>query len=104
MQQHSAQEKGFTMIELIVTLAILSFGILGLYSAFTPLLYLTYNISSRFTAAYLAQEGLEIARNIRDNNFVASANDPSVSWSQGLLGCNLGCQADYKTGTAAEHF
>jgi prepilin-type N-terminal cleavage/methylation domain-containing protein len=104
MQQHNIQEKGFTMIELIVTLAILSFGIIGLYTAFTPLLYLTYNISSRFTAAYLAQEGLEIARNIRDDNFIASVKDPTVLWSHGLLGCSLGCQADYKTGTPAERF
>ncbi len=78
-----SNSRGFTMIELIVTLAVLSFGVIGLYTAFTPLLYLTYNISSRFTAAYLAQEGMEIVHNIRDNNFIKSAGNPSIPWSQG---------------------
>ncbi len=98
------KERGFTMIELIVTLAILSFGIIGVYSAFTPLVYLTSNISSRLTAAYLAQEGMEIVRNIRDNNIIAAASNPGIGWSDGLLECNLGCQADYKTATSAEQF
>ena len=82
------------MIELIITLAILSFGIIGVYGAFIPAVTLTYNLSSRFTAAYLAQEGLEIARNIRDNNFV-TANP----WANSLTSCTTGCQADYTTGT-----
>lgn len=88
---------GFTMIELIIAIAILSFGIIGIYSAFSPIIALTYTISLRFNAAYLAQEGLEIIRNIRDNNFIN--NDP---FSAGLLSCSLGCQADYKTGTSVQ--
>ncbi|KKP42240.1 MAG: hypothetical protein UR31_C0017G0019 [Parcubacteria group bacterium GW2011_GWA2_33_14] len=90
---------GFTIIELIITIAILSFGILGAYSAFAPFFTLTYNVSYRLTAVYLAQEGLEIVRNLRDNNFINSNN-----WSDGLLECDLGCQLDYKTGTSVESF
>lgn len=85
------------MIELIITLAILSFGIIGVYSAFSPIGMLTYNISLRFNAAYLAQEGVEIVRNIRDNNFIHKA-----TWSAGLTSCSSGCQVDYKTGTSAQ--
>ncbi len=92
-------QKGFTMIELIITLAVLSFGIIGVYGAFTPLIYHAQNASLRLTAAYLAQEGMETIRNIRDNNIINQ-----VEWSEGLLGCNLGCQADYKTGTLVETF
>lgn len=91
------KQRGFTIIELIATIAILSFGILGVYSAFTPFIALNSNISYRLTASYLAQDGLEIIRNIRDNNFVAGR-----PWSQGLLSCSFGCQADYKTGTSGE--
>lgn len=85
------------MVELIVTIAILSFGIIAVFSAFALTNMLSYNIASRFVAANLAQEGLEIIRNIRDKNFINSA-----IWSDGLLNCGLGCQADYKTGTLAE--
>lgn len=91
------KERGFTMIELIITLAILSFGILGVYGAFTPLAYLSSNIFSRFTAVYLAQEGVEITRNIRDNNFILG-----TVWPGNLSGCSMGCQADYKTGSGGE--
>ncbi len=93
-------QQGFTMIEMIVTIAILSFGILGLYELFYPMITQTRLVSLRFTAANLAQEGLEIARNMRDNNFIASATNPSVRWSDGLLDCEAGCQLDYKTDTA----
>jgi prepilin-type N-terminal cleavage/methylation domain-containing protein len=96
------KEKGFTMIELIVTLVVLSFGVIGLYNAFIPIIFLTYTISSRFTAAYLAQEGVEIVRNLRDNNFIRRNGDGTTLWSDGLTNCTLGCQADYKTGTSAE--
>ena len=85
------------MIELIISLAVLSFGILGVYSAFTPLVYLSSNIFSRFTAVYLAQEGVEITRNMRDNNFIAG-----LAWPGNLVGCSMGCQADYKTGSRVE--
>ena len=90
---------GFTMVELIITLAILSFGIIGVYNAFYSMIILSNNISSRFTATYLSQEGLEIVRNIRDNNFILSA-----AWSNGLLGCNLGCQGDYKTNASLQAY
>ena len=88
------KEAGFTIIELILTIAILSAGIIGAYAAFAPLITLTYNVSLKFTAVYLAQEGLEITRNIRDYNFINGR-----PWSEGMLACELGCQLDYKTGT-----
>ena len=93
------REEGFTIIELIITIAILLFGIIGVYGAFFPAVSLAYNISNRLTAANLAQEGMEIVRNMRDNNFIAA---PAVNWSMGLLDCETGCQADYKTGTLLE--
>lgn len=89
--------KGFTIIELMVAIVILSFGIMGAYGAFFPFINATYAISYKFTGAYLAQEGLEVVRNIRDANFIKSA-----TWSDGLLECSLGCQLDYKTGTSSE--
>lgn len=90
------------MVELIVAIAILSFGVIGVYGAFSPVISLTYTIPARLTAVYLAQEGLEIARNIRDTNFIKAASNPAVTWSDGLINCGLGCQADYTTGTVAQ--
>jgi len=99
-----SKEKGFTLIELIITLAILSFGIIGVYSAFAPIVALSYTISSRMTAAYLAQEGFEIVRNVRDSNVLKIHQGQRILWDNGLAHCALGCQADYKTGTSQQTF
>ena len=90
-------KNGFSMVEIIATIAILSFGIIGIYGVFHPASVLTGNFTMRITADYLAQEGLEVVKNIRDNNIVNNR-----VWSQGLSGCSAGCQLDYKTGTAVE--
>jgi|SRR3989344_562530 len=90
-------KKGFTIIELMIAITVLSFGIIGIYSVFSNVIVATYTISSRLTAAYLAQEGLEIVRNIRDTNIVMGKRNLAVAWSDGLLACQTGCQGDYKT-------
>lgn len=92
------QQKGFSMVETIAAIAILGFGIIGTYGAFNAIIISTYNISARFTAAYLAEEGIEVVRNLRDNNFIN--NEP---WDFGLSTAPCGspgtpgCMLDYKT-------
>ena len=86
-------QKGFTIIELMITVAVLSFGVIGIYAAISPLIKQTSVVVSRFTASYLAQEGIEIARNIRDAN---SYRGPSL-WLGALSQCDVSCQLDYKT-------
>ncbi len=91
--------KGFTLIELIISVAVLSLGVIVLYSTLLPFIKLTSDISLRLTGAYLAQEGLAIVKNIRDNNFI---NRSEAQWDNGLRDCSDGCQADYKAGTKAQ--
>lgn len=93
------KKTGFTIIELMITIAVLSFGVIGIYSAFYAVVAKTSTASNRLAAAYLAQEGLEIVRNIRDNNVVAARANARVGWAQGLLACETGCQTDYISGT-----
>lgn len=92
--------KGLTIIEVIVTVFILSIGVVGIYSAFSVMVIVTSDISDGLIAAYLAQEGVEIVRNIRDNNFLLAVSDINASWTDSLLPqCDGGCAVDYKTGT-----
>ena len=90
--------KGFTIIEVVVAIFILSIAVIGVYNAFSIVVILTADTTDRFTAAYLTQEGMEIVRNIRDNNWVTG-----IDWKTGLAdadtNCQNGCQADYTTGT-----
>ncbi len=88
---------GFTMIEIIITIAVLSIGIIGTYNAFYSIMNVADTMSYRLTAAYLAQEGIDVVKNIRDSNFVTGA-----SFASGLTSCAGGCQADYKAGTSIE--
>jgi len=85
-------QKGFTIIELMISIFVLTIAIIGAYNAFTIMDLLTSNSMDRFTAAYLAQEGVEIIRNIRDTNWLEG-----VSWTDGLDDCASGCEVDYKT-------
>lgn len=90
------KSRGFTLIELVISLSILGIAIFGIYGAFSNVSVLTTTVHSRLVAAYLAQEGLEIVRNIRDNNWIWG-----YGWDQGLINCESGCQIDYKTGTSS---
>lgn len=89
---------GFTMIELIISIFILSVAIVGIFGAFSMTVILTSDAADRLTATYLAQEGMEIARNIRDTNWLTDG----ATWLDGLyttgipsIDCTQGCEADY---------
>ncbi len=102
---NSQKKEGFTLIEIIIAIFILSVAIVGIFSAFSIVLILTSDLADRLTATYLAQEGIEIVRNIRDTNWLnMDANpDSGYTWVDGLgvdefLNCDQGCKADYTTG------
>lgn len=92
------KQKGFTIVELVIALFILAFAIIGVYNAFSTIVVITTGASSRFTAAYLAQEGVEIVRNIRDNNWISPNG---YYFKKDLDVCDTGCELDYKTNSLA---
>jgi Tfp pilus assembly protein PilV len=100
--------EGFTIIELVISIFVLSFAVVGIFSAFSIMAILTADSANRLTATYLTQEGMEIVRNIRDTNWLnmdyfcaqnncSSANE--FSWVDGLTSTgacsSTGCEADY---------
>lgn len=85
------ESKGFTLIEIIASVFIITIGIGGVFSVITKYSQMTQWETENFIASYLAQEGIEIARNIRDTNWVKEA----ASWKDGLTICASGCEADY---------
>ena len=73
---------GFTLIETLVAITILTLGIVGpLELAYKSISY-TKLSQNKITASYLAQEGMELVRYIRDTNKINS--NP---WLQGLANC-----------------
>ncbi len=90
----SFSKKGFTLPEVIIAASILLAGIVVFSIVFTRIVSLLPLISFKFTAAYLAQEGVEIVRNIRDTNWLEGE-----SWKNGLTVCSASegnfCEVDY---------
>lgn len=77
-------KKGFTLVEALVAISILIIGILSGFILVTRALYNVSVIQDRLTASFLAQEGIELIRNIRDTNFIKSITYENVSWLDGL--------------------
>lgn len=91
------EQKGFTIIELIISIFILSVAVVGIFSAFSMMNILTSDAADRLVATYLSQEGMEIIRNIRDTNWLnMDAGVSGVEWASGI-NCTQGCEADYTT-------
>jgi len=99
-----SKNTGFTLLEVIVAIFILTIGIGGSFSLIQQTISTASIIQSRLIAAYLGQEGIEIVRNIRDNNWLEqreSLQDPPLpAWNDGMSGCQgpiSCCEGDYET-------
>jgi prepilin-type N-terminal cleavage/methylation domain-containing protein len=92
--------RGFTIVEVAISIFVLSIAVIGVYSAFTLVALLTSDVEERFIGVYLAQEGVEIIRNIRDTNWVLDADN---GWDEAISiyndgGCmDNGCQVAYNS-------
>jgi prepilin-type N-terminal cleavage/methylation domain-containing protein len=94
------KNKGFTLLELLISIFILSVGILGSYVAIQKSAAIASYSYNRLMAAYLAQEGIEIIRNIKDTNLLEGLTDPLVLWDEGIVRGNYEMQYSDVQGTA----
>lgn len=80
MKLTNMKSPGYTLLETVVAVAMLIGGVSVVYSTSANTLAHTYNNQHRLTASYLVQEGVEVVRNIRDQNWLDGAAD----WRNGL--------------------
>ena len=73
-------KKGFTILEVIVAIFVITAGIIGVMALVAQTIGSVTVSSQKLIAAYLAQEGIEIVRNIRDTNWV----EGSANWDDDL--------------------
>lgn len=90
---------GFTVLESIVAIFILSMSISGAFSAVVQGLSQSAIAKDEIKAFYLAQEAFEIIKNKRDTNQIAKLDNPSITWLDGITDgahCpfNQVCRAD----------
>ncbi len=68
------RKKGFSFLEVMAAMFVVSFGLVAVIELFATGLINSSMDRDRIVAAGLAQEGLEIVKNIRDNNLVIPGN------------------------------
>jgi len=69
----SARVRGFTLLETMVAVTLLAVAIVAPMSLTAQSLASAYYARDEVTAFYLAQEGLEAVRNVRDNNILQNS-------------------------------
>jgi len=72
-------KRGFTILEVLITMLVITIGGLATYAMVQQIIFSTFSSSYRLTAAYLAKEGIETVRNTRDTNWIEAEN-----WDNGL--------------------
>jgi len=70
---------GFTIIETIIVIFVISMGLVGVLSLVVQNVQVEFINKNMLIASQLAQEGLELTRNVRDNNWLLEDN-----WKLGI--------------------
>jgi type II secretory pathway pseudopilin PulG len=85
-----AKQEGFTVLESIVAIFVLSLSVSGAFSAVQQSLSQAIIAKDEIKAFYLAQEGVEIVKNrVYSNQLDKIAGNPSTTWLMGTA--NDGC-------------
>ncbi len=81
---------GFTLIETLVAIAVLTLAITLPYATVEKALTASYIARDQLAASTLAAEGLEYVRGVRDSNYIYNYDNPStpISWMGALDGSN----------------
>lgn len=66
-------KKGFSLLEVLSAIFVLSVGIVGVLSLITSSIRDSIDSRNHIIASELAQEGVELVRNVRDNNFFSGS-------------------------------
>lgn len=90
--KNSSKSYGFTLIESLVAIAILSIAVAGPLVTASRALVATEIAQDQFTASYLAQEGIEYVRALRDKEFLLTRNT-NTAWANFKSGIEGICRS-----------
>jgi prepilin-type N-terminal cleavage/methylation domain-containing protein len=106
--KQSPVHKGFTLIETLIAIAVLSLAVTGPMTIAQKSLSSAMYARDQITAYYLAQDAIEYVRNVRDSNRLHRNNgNPATDWLTGgangltLSECILGSPCVINTNLAA---
>ncbi|TSC77703.1 MAG: hypothetical protein G01um101424_326 [Parcubacteria group bacterium Gr01-1014_24] len=78
---YQQKNKGFTLVETLVAISIFTMSILALLVVLTQGIANTNYAKTKIIASYLAQEGIEYIRNMRDTFVLYDATDSQTGWN-----------------------
>lgn len=81
--EKNKNNSGQLLLESAIAITVLIVGLLGIFGLLARSFGLNKVITSRYTAAYLAAEGIEIVKNLVDSNAVVGKS--GSAWNDGLL-------------------
>jgi prepilin-type N-terminal cleavage/methylation domain-containing protein len=93
---------GFTLVETLIAISIFSMSVVGLMTVLARGISDTNYAKHRITASYLAEEGIEYIKNMRDTYVLNDPTSASDGWDKFLVKINnnncrdidLGCKFD----------
>lgn len=85
-QRKNISRKGFTLIETLVAISILVVGVGAVFTAVQSGLSNSSSVRQRMIAMYLAEEGINGIKNLKDSNLTNIASGNSSNWLQGIQG------------------
>ena len=80
----SVKSHGFTLVETLIAISILSLSIAATFTAVQNGIKSSTVAKDQVTAFYLAQEGMEFIKNIRDENALHTLNGTATNWLTSL--------------------
>ncbi len=91
-------DAAFTLLEVIVAIFILAVGVGGAFSLISQTLSVASLIELKLTGSYLAQEGIEIVKNLRDKAWLEQGPPPGIPWTEYLsIAPGTSWEVDYLT-------
>lgn len=89
--------KGFTLIETLVAISIFTVSIVAMVSLTAQGVSQTTYAKNKLTASMLAQEGVEMVRNIRDTEVLSNTTGWDDFKSKVVGSCTVACDINSKT-------
>lgn len=83
---------GFSILEALLSVFVIMIGMLGVITMLSSSIKGSLDSKNQIIASLLAEEGIELVRNIRDNNWISSGEESS--FDRGLVSSNLNCNID----------
>ena len=84
----------FSLLETVVVLFIVAVGLVAIMNLTVDSLKAQTQNRDTLIAYQLAQEGIELVRNVRDTNFLANSTTTPVAWNRYIVGSSTG--SNYK--------